>query len=85
VTATIKVSGTYDGGLIRFIAGSQLGNGDQSENQLPVFELSDGAYLKNVILGSPAADGIHCLGSCTLQNVWWEDVGEDAATLKVIF
>jgi hypothetical protein len=36
--------------------------------------------LKNVIIGSPAADGIHCLGSCTLQNVWWEDVGEDAAT-----
>ncbi|NBM18100.1 hypothetical protein GUY61_21305 [Streptomyces sp. GC420] len=26
--------------------------------------------------------GIHCSGSCTLQNVWWEDVGEDAATFK---
>ena len=21
-------------------------------------------------------------GTCTLENVWWEDVGEDAATLK---
>jgi hypothetical protein len=38
--------------------------------------------LQNVILGSPAADGVHCEGSCTLNNVWWEDVGEDAATLK---
>ncbi|KAI1698374.1 pectate lyase domain-containing protein [Ditylenchus destructor] len=28
----------------------------------------------------PPADGIHCLGSCTIENVWWEDVGEDAAT-----
>jgi hypothetical protein len=35
-----------------------------------------------VILGNPAADGVHCNGSCTLKNVWWEDVGEDAATLQ---
>jgi hypothetical protein len=47
-----------------------------------LFELADGATLENVIIGAPAADGIHCLGSCTLKNVWWEDVGEDAATLK---
>ncbi|GAA2603720.1 hypothetical protein GCM10009863_16630 [Streptomyces axinellae] len=26
--------------------------------------------------------GIHCEGSCTLENVWWEDVGEDAATFR---
>ena len=25
---------------------------------------------------------MHCLGSCTLRNVWWLDVGEDAATFK---
>ena len=40
------------------------------------------ATLENVILGNPAADGIHCEGTCTLKNVWWEDVGEDAATLQ---
>lgn len=27
-------------------------------------------------------DGVHCSGSCTIENVWWEDVGEDAATFK---
>jgi hypothetical protein len=32
--------------------------------------------------GSPAADGVHCAGSCTLRNVFWEDVGEDAATFR---
>jgi hypothetical protein len=84
VDATIKVSGPYDGGLTRFIAGSNLGDGGQGEDQKPIFDLSDGAHLKNVIIGTPAADGIHCLGSCTLENVWWEDVGEDAATFKVI-
>lgn len=82
VPATIEVSGTYDGGLKRFYGSGDLGDGGQDEDQDPVFELADGAVLKNVVVGSPAADGIHCLGSCTLQNVWWEDVGEDAASFK---
>jgi hypothetical protein len=25
---------------------------------------------------------VHCIGTCTLINVWWQDVGEDAATFK---
>ncbi len=82
VTKTIDVSGPYDGGLKRFYGSGDLGDGGQDEGQDPIFKLKDGAVLKNVILGSPAADGIHCAGSCTLQNVWWEDVGEDAATFK---
>ncbi|GAA4929400.1 pectate lyase [Streptomyces coeruleoprunus] len=82
VTKTIEVSGTYDGKLRRFHGSGDLGDGGQGENQSPLFALEDGAVLKNVIIGSPAADGIHCLGSCTLQNVWWEDVGEDAASFK---
>lgn len=82
VTATIEVSGSYDGGLKRFRGSGALGGDGQDEDQDPLFELADGATLKNVILGAPAADGVHCLGSCTLRNVWWEDVGEDAATFK---
>ncbi|MFF1375014.1 pectate lyase [Streptomyces sp. NPDC058308] len=82
VSKTIDVSGTRDGGLKRFYGTGDLGGDGQEEGQDPLFELADGAVLKNVILGSPAADGIHCQGSCTLQNVWWEDVGEDAATFR---
>ena len=82
VTATKAVSGTLDGGLKRFVGSGALGSGSQDEGQDPLFELADGAVLKNVILGDPAADGIHCKGSCTLTNVWWENVGEDAATFK---
>jgi len=77
VNGTISVSGTLDGGLKRYCC---IGDGGQSESQDPMFELADGATLKNVIIGSPAGDGVHCLGRCTIQNVWWEDVGEDAAT-----
>ncbi|WP_409472851.1 pectate lyase [Streptomyces sp. HC307] len=82
VSSTISVSGAYDGGYQRFYGSGELGGNGQEEGQDPIFQLKDGAVLKNVILGSPAADGIHCQGSCTLQNVWWEDVGEDAATFK---
>ena len=82
VSSTISVSGTYDGGMKRFIGTGDLGSGSQSESQGPIFDLKSGATLQNVILGNPAADGVHCEGTCTLKNVWWEDVGEDAATLK---
>ncbi|MCZ4606246.1 pectate lyase [Streptomyces sp. Lzd4kr] len=82
VSKTIPVSGTYDGALARFYGTGDLGGSGQEEGQDPIFELADGAVLKNVIIGSPAADGVHCKGSCTLQNVWWLDVGEDAATFK---
>jgi hypothetical protein len=82
VPSTIKVSGVYDGGMARFVGTGDLGTSGQGEDQGPLFQLSDGATLRNVILGNPAADGVHCSGNCTLENVWWEDVGEDAATLQ---
>ena len=82
VTATIAVSGTLDGGNVRYYGSGALGGDGQDEGQDPLFKLADGAVLKNVILGAPAADGVHCSGSCTLINVWWENVGEDAATFK---
>jgi pectate lyase len=80
VAATIAVSGTMDGGMKRYVSNG-LGDGSQTEGQKPIFMLASGATLQNVIIGAPAADGIHCSGTCTLKNVWWEDVGEDAATL----
>jgi pectate lyase len=82
VGQTIKVSGKMDGGMRRFYGVEALDNGTQQEGQDPLFKLADGAILENVILGNPAADGIHCKGSCTLRNVWWENVGEDAATFR---
>jgi pectate lyase len=78
VTSTIKVSGTFDGKMKRY----QGASGSQSESQKPIFELAAGSTIQNVIIGNLGQDGIHCTGTCTLRNVWWEDVGEDAATLK---
>jgi hypothetical protein len=82
VTETIEVTGVFDGENKRFIGGGALGGGGQDEGQDPLFRLAAGATLRNVILGDPAADGVHCAGSCTLSGVHWEDVGEDAATFR---
>ena len=79
VDGTIAVSGVLDGGLRRYCC---IGDGGQEEDQDPMFELASGATLQNVIIGGPAGDGVHCAGPCTLRNVWWEDVGEDAATFR---
>lgn len=43
-----------------------------------VFILEDGATLENVIIGPKALEGIHCKGACTVRNVWFRDVCEDA-------
>ncbi|MEV4490545.1 pectate lyase [Micromonospora coxensis] len=79
VNGTIAVSGVLDGGMRRYCC---IGDGSQEESQDPMFRLAAGATLQNVIIGAPAGDGVHCEGSCTLRNVWWEDVGEDAATFR---
>ena len=83
VNETIRVtSGTYDGGCRRFNAGSGLGDGGQSEGQDPVFRVENGATLRNVVIGTNGADGIHTYNGAVLDNIYWMNVGEDAMTIK---
>ncbi len=84
-TIVVKAGEVFDGQGKTYVAGSSLGDGGQSEGQKPVFKLEDGATLKNVNLigeNGGAADGVHCYGDATLENVHWLDVGEDALTKK---
>ncbi|UBU11317.1 pectate lyase [Nonomuraea gerenzanensis] len=81
-TGSVKLADTqqvtnFDGGMKSYYG---IGDGGQSESQDPMFEVANGGTIQNVIIDAPAGDGIHCLGSCTIRNVWWNDVGEDAAT-----
>jgi pectate lyase C len=84
VNATIIVAAgqTFDGQGQRYVAGPAVGDGSQAEGQKPLFRLEDGATLKNVVIGAPGADGVHTYGDATLQNIVWEDIGEDALTIK---
>lgn len=77
---TTRDAGTFfDGGMKRYYG---IGDGGQGESQDPMFTVANGGTIQNVIIDAPAGDGIHCEGSCTIRNVWWNDVGEDAATFK---
>ncbi|CAH0521676.1 unnamed protein product [Peronospora belbahrii] len=55
----------------------------ESGYQTSVFRLEPGATHKNVLIGKDQMEGVHCdNGDCTLNNVWWEDVCEDALSIK---
>ncbi|KAL5313320.1 hypothetical protein ACEPPN_019053 [Leptodophora sp. 'Broadleaf-Isolate-01'] len=73
---TVAAGATFDGGWARYDRGSGAWGADA------VFLLKSGAILKNVIIGKNQAEGVHCDGPCTLQFVWFEDVCEDAITVK---
>jgi pectate lyase len=62
-----------------------LGDGSQDEEQKPYFILLPGASLKNVTLTAPGVEGVHMMGDNTLENIVWEDVGEDAASIRSYF
>jgi len=60
---------TYDRGV------SCTGQAEGSDSDA-VFSLANGATLKNAIIGAKQIEGVHCQGSCTIENVWWEAVCE---------
>lgn len=70
------ISGTFDGGLKTYGRGVSCTGQAEGGDSDAVFSLSDGATLKNVIIGKDQIEGIHCQGSCKLENVWWAAVCE---------
>ncbi|KAB5593495.1 hypothetical protein CTheo_3043 [Ceratobasidium theobromae] len=83
VSAPISVTGTFDGGNVRFDRGSGACKGQtEGGDSDAVFLVQSGGTLQNVVIGANQAEGVHCLGPCNLYNVWFEDVCEDAITIK---
>ncbi|MBN2739050.1 MAG: pectate lyase [Spirochaetales bacterium] len=80
-TIVVGPGQTYDGKGETIVAVG-LGDGGQGENQEPIFRLEKGATLKNVRIAFPGCDGVHCYGDNLVENVIWEDIGEDALTVK---
>ncbi|KAI1847562.1 hypothetical protein JX265_000813 [Neoarthrinium moseri] len=79
----ITVSGSFDGGMKKYDRSTKVcqGQSETGEDDA-IFVLKDGATLSNVIIGPNQAEGVHCQGTCTINNVWWQDVCEDAITFK---
>jgi pectate lyase len=66
---------TYDGGMKTFGRGVSCSEGEGGDSDA-VFSVEDGGTLKNAIIGADQIEGVHCQGSCTIENVWWEAVCE---------
>lgn len=74
--AAEEISGTFDGGLKTYGRGVSCTGQEEGGDSDAVFILKDGATLKNAIIGADQIEGVHCEGSCTIENVWWEAVCE---------
>ena len=76
------VTGEFDGGMVTFDRGVECTGQSEGGDADAVFDIQEGGTLKNVIIGANQKEGVHCQGSCTLENVWWAAVCEDAFTIK---
>ncbi|KAF4548256.1 Pectate lyase-like protein 8 [Elsinoe fawcettii] len=79
----VAAGASFDGGMKRFSRNPDTCQEQkETDEAAAMFILEDGAKISNAILSKAQAEGIHCRGACTISNVWWEDVCEDAATFK---
>lgn len=78
----IAAGETYDGELQTFGRGVECTGQEEGGESDTVFIVQEGGTLRNAIIGSDQIEGVYCLGACTIENVWWEKVCEDALSLK---
>ncbi|KAH9120397.1 hypothetical protein AeMF1_007425 [Aphanomyces euteiches] len=80
----VKAGTVFDGQMKTYERSNVACTGQfEGGKDTAVFLVEPGATLKNVIIGKNQAEGVHCEShDCTIQNVWWDDVCEDALTIK---
>ncbi|KAG8156523.1 hypothetical protein KVR01_013627 [Diaporthe batatas] len=79
---TVASGDTFDGGMKVYDRGVSCTGQVEGGDSDAVFQIENGGTLKNVIIGPNQIEGVHCQGACTLENVWWPEVCEDAFTIK---
>ncbi|TMW64580.1 hypothetical protein Poli38472_011461 [Pythium oligandrum] len=79
----IKTGEVFDGGMKTYERSNVKCAGGEGGKESAVFLVEPGATLKNVIIGKNQVEGVHCeKHDCTIENVWWTDVCEDALSIK---
>ncbi|KAL3422830.1 pectate lyase [Phlyctema vagabunda] len=81
LSAPSTISGSKDYGNKEYDRGIPCDSDEDTGSASAVFILENGATLSNVIIGANALEGVHCKGACTLKNVWFRDVCEDAISV----
>ncbi|KPM46469.1 hypothetical protein AK830_g91 [Neonectria ditissima] len=80
---TIAAGESFDGGNVMYDRGTSCTGQEEGGDSDAVFILEQGASLSNVIIGPNQIEGVHCNGGCTITNVWWDAVCEDAFSIKL--
>uniref|UniRef100_A0A1I8C0L5 Probable pectate lyase F n=1 Tax=Meloidogyne hapla TaxID=6305 RepID=A0A1I8C0L5_MELHA len=76
---TMPVPKFLDCGYKRYVPNLSNGKWGSKEFMFPVFQLQNGAVIKRCIFSG--ADGIHCNGTCTVEDCWNENVADDSISL----
>ena len=79
------IKGTFDGGMKTYGRGVDCTGQSEGGDSDAVFMVKDGGTLKNAIIGADQIEGVHCEGSCTIENVWWEAVCEGMLPIPLIY
>ncbi|KAL4100162.1 hypothetical protein PRIC1_007957 [Phytophthora ramorum] len=80
---TIKAGEVFDGKMQTFERSDITCTGGEGQKDTAVFLVEAGGTLKNAIIGKNQKEGVHCDDhDCTIENVWWDDVCEDALSIK---
>ncbi|KAG6620769.1 Pectate lyase [Phytophthora cinnamomi] len=79
----IKAGEVFDGKMQTFDRSDITCTGGEGQKDSAVFLVEAGGTLKNAIIGKNQKEGVHCdKHDCTIENVWWDDVCEDALSIK---
>ncbi|GMF61098.1 unnamed protein product [Phytophthora fragariaefolia] len=79
----IKAGEVFDGKMQTFDRSDITCTGGEGQKDTAVFLVEAGGTLKNAIIGKNQKEGVHCDDhDCTIENVWWDDVCEDALSIK---
>ena len=80
---TVKAGEVFDGKMQMFERSNVRCSGGEGQLTEAVFVVEAGGTLKNAIIGKNQKEGVHCIDNdCTIENVWWNDVCEDALSIK---
>ncbi|CAI5722669.1 unnamed protein product [Hyaloperonospora brassicae] len=80
----IKAGEDFDGKMRTFERSDITCQGQNERmSDTAVFLVEAGGTLRNAIIGKDQMEGVHCdEHDCVIDNVWWDDVCEDALTIQ---
>ncbi|KAI9993113.1 hypothetical protein PInf_015171 [Phytophthora infestans] len=79
----VKAGEVFDGKMQTFERSDITCSGGEGQKDTAVFLVEAGGTLKSAIIGKNQKEGVHCDDNdCTIENVWWDDVCEDALSVK---